>query len=196
MNIIGRTVRLRAVEEEDLPALHDWANDPEIGRLLAGWHFPHSRDSQRRWFDGLKDDARNQRFAVDTSDLGLIGTANLVDIDWRDGHAFHGMLLGSKELRGRGLGVDTVMTVMRYAFDELRLQRLDGAMIEYNLASIKLYCGKCGWVEEGRLRNWYHRDGRYWDRVVVGVTRDDYHRLVEETGYWEASVPAPAGAAR
>lgn len=189
MNILGKNVRLRAIEEVDLESLHEWANDPELGRLLAGWHFPYSRDSQRRWFDSLKDDHLNQRWAVDTPDLGLIGTANLVDIDWRNNHAFHGMLLGSRELRGRGLGVDTVMAVMRYAFDELHLARLDGAMIEYNLASIKLYCGKCAWKEEGRLRNWYFRDGRYWDKVMVGVTAEDYHRLAEETGYWEAAAP-------
>ncbi len=185
MDIIGKTVRMRAIEEEDLETLHGWANDPELGSLLAGWHFPYSRDSQRRWFESLKDDTLNQRWAIDAPDLGLIGMANLVDIDWQNNHAFHGMLLGDTQIRGRGFGGDTVMAVMRYAFDELHFERLDGAIIEYNSASLGLYCGKCGWREEGRLRSWYHRKGRYWDKVLVGVTRKDYRELVEKTEYWD-----------
>lgn len=59
---------------------------------------------------------------------------------------------------------------MRYAFTELGSARLDGAMSEYNQASLGLYCGKCGWKEEGRQRNWFFREGRYWDKIIVGVT--------------------------
>ena len=57
-------------------------------------------------------------------------------------------------------------------------------MIEYNEASLKAYVGKCGWKEEGRLRCWYFRKGRYWDKILVGVTRQDYFDLVEGNRYW------------
>jgi RimJ/RimL family protein N-acetyltransferase len=29
MNLIGKNVLLRAIEKEDMPLLHKWANDPE-----------------------------------------------------------------------------------------------------------------------------------------------------------------------
>ena len=79
---------------------------------------------------------------------------------------------------------DTVMTVMRYAFEELHLERLDGDIIEHNEASVRLYVGRCGWKEEGRQRRWHFRQGRYWDKIIVGVTRDDYAELAATTGYW------------
>ena len=47
--IVGRKIRLRAVEEHDLPLLHAWANDAEIWRLLGGWRFPSSFNSIRQW---------------------------------------------------------------------------------------------------------------------------------------------------
>jgi RimJ/RimL family protein N-acetyltransferase len=114
----------------------------------------------------------------------LIGTANLVDIDWKNRNAFHGLLLGDRDIRGKGYGVDTVMTLMRYAFEELGLERLDGSMIAYNEASLRLYIGKCGWKEEGRQRNWYYRQGRHWDRILVGVTRSDHAELLARDNYW------------
>lgn len=186
MSIKGKAVTLRAIEEDDLPTLHAWGNDPDLWALLGGWRFPSSLRQTRLWFDSLPGDQLNQRFAIDYPGVGLVGTANLVDINWKDNNAFHGMMLGDPGMRGKGVGVDVIMAMMRYAFDELHLRRLDGSMIAYNDASLAVYCGKCGWREEGRQRDWYYRGGRYWDRVLVGVTSDDYRALVADNRYWES----------
>ncbi len=185
MNIRGKTVTLRAIEEADLPQLHLWGNDPDLWSMLGGWHFPSSLSQTRLWFQGLAGDPLNQRFAIDVPGTGLVGTANLVDIDWKNNNAFHGMMIGDQSMRGRGIGVDVIMATMRYAFDELHLRRLDGSMIAYNEASLAVYLGKCGWKEEGRQRDWYYRGGRYWDRIMVGVTEADYRTLADASGYWK-----------
>ena len=39
---------------------------------------------QQKWFESLSVGSLHQRFAIDTEELGLIGTANLVDINWKD----------------------------------------------------------------------------------------------------------------
>lgn len=184
MTINGRLVRLRALEALDIPTLHSWANDPALWSLLGGWHFPTSLAQTERWLSSLADDDSSQRFAVELLTGELVGTANLIDIDWKNRHAFHGMMLGPQDVRGRGLGTDTIMAVMRFAFEELGLARLDGAIIEYNSASLRTYTHHCGWRIEGTQRGWYFRQGRYWDRVLVGVTADDYRTTVESNGYW------------
>ncbi|MET4075373.1 GNAT family protein [Hymenobacter sp. UYCo722] len=185
MNILGKKVILRAIDEADLPLLHKWANDPEIWKMLGGWHFPSSVEYQKKWFAGLGADRLNQRFAIEVAELGLIGTANLIDIDWKNNNAFHGIMLGDKVIRGKGYGIDTIMAVMRYSFEELHLERLDTTIIEYNAISLSIYLNKCGWKHEGTRRNWYFRNNRYWDRIEIGVTRDDYFELIEKNNYWE-----------
>ena len=185
MNIKGKKVVLRAIEEKDLDLLHKWANEPEIWYMLGGWHFPSSMDFMNNWFKNLKNDNLNQRFVIDTPDLGVIGTVNLVDIDWKNNHAFTGLILGDKDIRGKGYGMDTFMAIERYAFEELHLERLDGTVIEYNQIAFNMITRKCGWKEEGRQRNWYFRKNRYWDRIVVGILKDDYFALVAENKYWD-----------
>ena len=185
MNIQGKKILLRAIELEDLPLLHKWANDPAIWPLLASWHFPTSMNDQRKWYESLSVHSLHQRFAIEAPDVGLIGTANLVDINWKDRNAFHGMMLGDVDIRGKGYGTDTIMTVMRYAFDELGLERLDGSMIEYNEVSLAVYVNKCGWKTEGRQRNYYFRKNRFWDKILVGVTREDYRELISRKNYWD-----------
>ena len=184
MNIIGKKVMLRAIEEKDLHSLHEWANDPEIWYLLGGWHFPSSIEDVKKWFGDNHGNQLNQRFAIETENEGLIGTANLVDIDWKNNHSFHGMMIGKKDIRGKGYGVDTIMTIMKYSFEELHFKRLDGSMIEYNTTSLHVYCNKCGWKEEGRLREWYFRKNKYWDKIIVGITKEDYVSLISTNNYW------------
>lgn len=174
MNIQGRSIVLRAVERDDLPLFQTWANDPEIQANLGSWHFPLSKAALEQWFDSFHHDGTDQRFVIETADHGVVGTTNLVSINWKDRNAFSGMLIGDAAVRGKGYGADTVMTLMRYAFEELGLERLDSTIIEYNEASIGLYTGRCGWVEEGRKAQAFFRKNRYWSNVIVGITRDQY----------------------
>ena len=184
MNIKGKKVILRAIEVKDLELLQKWSNNPEINYMLGGWHFPSSNQDQVKWYNSLSANSLNQRFAIDTEDLGLIGMANLVDVNWKDRNAFHGMLLGDKDMRGKGYGVDTIMAISKYAFEELGLMRMNSTMISYNEASIGVYTKKCGWKIEGIKKNSYFRKNQWWDEVVVGITREDYFNLIKENNYW------------
>lgn len=185
MNIKGKKVILRAVEAKDISLLHEWSNDPELWNLLCGWHFPYSLKSTEEWFQKINNNnATSQTFAICSSEDSLIGTTNLVDIDWKNRNAFHGMQLGNINSRGKGYGLDTVMAIMRYAFDELGLNRLDGAMICNNTISIKFYTEKCGWKIEGVKKEFFFRNGMYHDKVVVGITKAEYLEHLQKTKYW------------
>lgn len=189
MNIKGKIVTLRAIEEQDLELLQKWANDPITQDGIGEIHFPSSMDFHRTWFNNLKDDRLNQRFVVDASEddseSKIIGISSIMHIDWRNRHAWHGLVIGESNHRRKGYGVDAIMATMRYAFEELNLERLDGSMIEYNKLSISTYCGKrLGWKEEGRRRNYFFRKDRYWDQILVGITKQDYRELIEKTNYW------------
>jgi RimJ/RimL family protein N-acetyltransferase len=184
MNIIGNKITLRSIELNDLDQLHIWANDPSTQDIIGNIHFPSSREYQNQWFDKLQNDDLNQRLAITTDGDGLIGISSIMNIDWRNRHAWHGIVLGDKDIRGKGYGIDTVMTTMRYAFDEMNLERLDGSIIEYNTTSYSMYCNKLSWTEEGRKKNYYFRKGRYYDQIIVGITKNDYYELIKQNNYW------------
>lgn len=185
LNIQGNKVTLRAIEREDLPALQRWANDPSIQEMLGGWRMPTSMNDQAQWYAGLSINSLNQRFVIEAPDRGLIGTANLTRIDWKNRNAFYGVMLGDKANHRCGFGTDTVMAIMRYAFDELGLMRLDTDIIEYNEPSLILH-RKTGWLEEGRKKNWYFRKDRFWDKVIMGITSENYQALIAKTHYWNS----------
>lgn len=186
MNIQGKFVILRAIELEDLKLLARWSNSPEIWHWLCGWHFPYSRNSTKEYITSLNNNnMQNQNFAIEIESLGLIGTANLTNIDWKNKNATSGIMIGNKDARGKGYALDVIMTIMRYAFKELGLNRLDADMIAYNSRSIELYTRKCSWIVEGKKEAWFYRNGEFHDKVICGITHEQYNKHIKETQYWE-----------
>lgn len=136
LNVCGRVVTLRALELSDMPALRGFHNDPAIARLIMGWSYPLSELDQQRWYERVCSDPLNKRFAIDTQEHGFIGISTLTNIDLKYRSAFHGIMIGSKQTQGRGYGTDAVMATMRFAFEELGLERLDSEIVEFNEASL------------------------------------------------------------
>lgn len=185
MNIEGKIVTLRAIELKDLPLLAKWSNSPELWENLVGWHFPYSELSTEQYIKNINhNNMRYQNFGIEVEGLGLIGTINLVDIDWKNRNACNGIMLGDLDTRGKGYALDAVMAMMRYAFKELGLHRLDAEMIDFNNRSIDFYANKCGWHIEGRRAEWIYRNGTYHDKVLYGITHLQYDEYMDKINYW------------
>lgn len=185
MNIYGKKVVLRAMEKTDCEMVRGMFNDPEIEDLVVGWAFPVSQFAQEKWLEAHYGDQINFRFVIETEEDGAVGIATLTDIDWKNRRATHGIKLANRERRTKGIGTDTVMAIMRYAFDELGLHRLDGSWFDTNAASKGLY-KKCGWVEEGIKREYIYKKGEFRDLTVVGILASEYYALIEKNHYWDS----------
>ena len=61
-----------------------------------------------------------------------------------------------------------VSTVMPFAFDHLRLHRLEAACLPSNAASIRLL-RRCGFSEEGLARRYLKINGRWEDHLLFGL---------------------------
>jgi RimJ/RimL family protein N-acetyltransferase len=176
MNIQGNKIKLRAIELDDLQQLQLWANDPDIQYLLGGWHFPTSMNDQETWYKTLSCTSNNQRFIIVNEENLEIGATNLININFKDGNAEHGLLL-DKKYRGQGYGYDVVFSMMNYAFNELRLNRLETTVIASNQVSLNLFVNKCGWRQEGLLKNWYFRQGSFIDKIYLGILKEEFVNL-------------------
>lgn len=183
MNIYGKSVTLRAFTRTDMDMLCNMFNDPEIERDVVGWCFPLSMEQQNHWFDTHLYDERNQRFIIDTAEFGPAGVISLTDIDWKNRTATDGIKLRSESCRGKGIGTDALMSLLRYAFDELGLYRVDTTCLEENERSRRLH-EKCGFKAEGLIRECIYKGGKRHNLVLAGITESDYRDLIAKSRYW------------
>lgn len=108
----------------------------------------------------------------------------MTEIDWKKRWATHGIELANKERCLKGIGTDAVMVVMRYALDELQLNRPAGSWFPDNAPSKGMYT-KCDWLEEGIRRKYVFKNGQYRDLGLVGILAEEYHALIEKNHYWK-----------
>lgn len=171
MNLIGEKVILRALEMNDMEYLRNLINDPIFESQVVGTSFPVSTVTQNEWYQSQNNSNKNLKLAVEFEGK-IVGLATIENIDWKNRTAFHGLKLG-KESQGKKLGYDVVNTVMKYVFEELQLNRLEGGMLESNERSIKLYLN-CGWKKEGIFREYAFKNGKYLNYIPVAILKRDY----------------------
>ncbi|WP_428674636.1 GNAT family N-acetyltransferase, partial [Roseibium sp.] len=73
---------------------------------------------------------------------------------------------------GNGYMTEAVAVAVRYAFDELRLHRVEAACIPDNTRSIRLL-EKAGFEREGLMRSYLKIDGRWCDHFLYARFADD-----------------------
>lgn len=171
MNINGERVLLRAIELSDKDILLDIINDSETEFSLGGWSFPVSSLNQEEWIKALKPNNNILRCMIVDRELSKpLGTVILSDIDYKNGNGEIHIKL-ARDVRGKGYGIDTVRTLVNYAFNELRLNCIYAHVNVYNNLSQKLF-EKCGFVKEGVLRSRFFKKGSYHDVIVMSIVKE------------------------
>jgi RimJ/RimL family protein N-acetyltransferase len=172
----GELLRLAALNPQtDAETLARWSEDTEFNRLLGtNPSKPFSVARTRSRMEKDENDANTVTFALRTlTDEHLIGFVALDGIEWLHRIAFVGIGIGERDYWGKGYGADAMRLILRYAFEALRLHKVTLDVFEYNQRAYHTYL-KVGFIEEGRAREYLHRDGRRWDLIYMGILREEW----------------------
>jgi RimJ/RimL family protein N-acetyltransferase len=171
MSILGKRLRLRAIERSDIPAFVRWFNDPEVTKNLV-LYLPMSQAQEERWFEEYLRDEQRHIFGIETLDGRLIGNIGLENINWKDSNAALGIVIGEKEYWDEGYGTEAIISLLDFVFREMNIHRVYLRVFEDNHRAIRCY-EKCGFKLEGRLREAHFSDGEYCDELVMGILRGE-----------------------
>jgi RimJ/RimL family protein N-acetyltransferase len=72
---------------------------------------------------------------------------------------------------------ETMAAVLAYAFDVLKLYRVEADSDPGNTASLALL-EKFGFTREGLFRERWLMDEKWFDSVMLGLLEDDYRKLI------------------
>ena len=173
--IEGEIVNLRAPERDDLDRLWTWINDPEVIEHLS-MRYPMSREAERAWLEMQTAGPLrffDVRFAIETKDGAQIGSIAFHRVVAEQRSATLGIMIGDKAHWSRGYGADAIRTLLRFAFDQMNLRRVDLSVDADNARGIACYT-KVGFTLEGRLRQARYQRGRYEDLLVMSILRDEF----------------------
>jgi RimJ/RimL family protein N-acetyltransferase len=153
-------------------------NDPQVTVHLKTF-LPIPEGGEREYVSSLsKQNSKDIILAIVVDDT-FIGTMGIHGINYRNGTATTGALIGKKEFWGKGYGSEAKMLLLEYAFNTLNLRKVYSNVFSFNERSIN-YSLRCGYKVEGRLKADHYAMGQYWDKVQLSVFREDFLPL------WEA----------
>lgn len=171
----GERVVLRPVEERDLDALARWRNDPQVIDFLFSPFFVNP-GGQEAWHASLLSNPDKVMFMSDDLQGVSIGALRVDRIDWRNQECELRPFFFDPEKPSAGYGKDAVKLLTEYAFEQLNMNRIYGLCFPHN--RVITLAKSIGFKEEGVLRQAVFSGGRFHDKVVIGLLRDEWRERI------------------
>jgi RimJ/RimL family protein N-acetyltransferase len=174
----GEKVELTAVQREDLSKYVEWLNDWEISQfLIPGIPAPMNLEDETSWFENRHKREGNYVFAIRTlAEHRLIGNCGLNGVDFKNRSATFGIFIGDKNFHSQGFGTDATRTLLRFAFEQLGLNRVDLWVYEFNPRAMRAY-EKAGFKRVGAKRQGLYRNGKFYDEYLMDILREEWDKL-------------------
>lgn len=170
----GKLVRLRNYNKEDIPLALTYMNDEEVNKnLTPGVPYPFTLEDEEKWYamqSGLKD---TYNFAIETlAEEKYIGGCGINSVDWKNSNVVIGIFIGDKDYWSKGYGQDTLQLLINFIFDEMNIHKIKLNVYSFNKRAIRCY-EKCGFKQDGILREEIFRNGQYYDQWAMSLLRSE-----------------------
>lgn len=168
-------VALTPVGRADLPRIAAWRHQPDLLLTMREWR-PLTDVDQDAWLHRISGANRTDfvfviRIRKDHTPIGVVSLAHW---DGFNANAEIGFYLGEPTARGKGYASAAVQLVQQWGFEILRLRRIYAEVFSFNEPSLALM-RRCGYQEEGRLREHVYRMGAWHDTILFGLLYREWH---------------------
>jgi RimJ/RimL family protein N-acetyltransferase len=168
----GDKIHLTNLDPANAEVSRAWINDPEVNLYLLTGQVPVSVAAEAAWYEKAVADwsaGTAYQFEIHVADDGrYIGNCGLHHVDMRNRSAEIGILIGEVSEQNRGYGSDAILTLTRFGFDTLGLNRLEIRSQADNERSMHLY-ERLGFKPIGRMREATYTYGRFADEALFDM---------------------------
>lgn len=171
--------KLRELRRDDLPEITRWRSDRRLIDCLGAPYRYIGPEIDESWFDSyLKGRSSTVRCAIidDCDENDILGLATLASIDWVHRSCEFHIMIGDSNCQGKGLGTFALDEMLRHAFLDLGLHRVELSVLSDNARAQHVY-KKAGFVLEGTRRGAVYKNGKYVDMHFMGLLRDEWAGL-------------------
>lgn len=149
--------------------------DKEVARL-TGCKEVFTREEVTSFFLRSLEQEDRYFFLVIAPDGRIIGESVINEIDWELRCANFRIGLYHTTERGKGIGTWATEVTRDFAFETLKLHRLELDVYSFNPRAEKVYL-KAGFKREGILRDAVKDGDKYADDILMAILEDEWKAL-------------------
>lgn len=168
--------RLRPLETGDLSHMAGWfQNVADLARFDRSVRAPfNTTELERSWGPAMdaEKDACKCWFAITTEKGELCGITGLESISPVNRDAVIALFI-EENRRRQGIGIRSMALLLDFAFLQIGLNRVTSYYRADNTRSQQM-TARAGFKTEGRMREAWFAEGRYFDMITVGLLRRDW----------------------
>lgn len=154
--------------------------DPEVARL-TGCKAHFTQEEVVSFFLKSLEDPDCRFFLILSPDGRVIGGSVINEIDWELRRANFRIAIFHTGAQGRGIGTWAVEKTRDYAFEALKLHRLELDVYSFNPRAERAYA-KAGFRREGVLRDAVLDGDHYADDILMALPEEDWRSLRSSQG--------------
>ncbi len=168
-------VTLRPLELDDIDLIYQWESNIELD-ILSGWSPKRSLVAFRHKYEKRITEPEDDRYTFGIQvEKRLIGYIEMVMIDRFERRAFISILIGEKQLWGRGIGSTALRILLDYAFTVQAMEKICAEVYGLNLRSQRLM-ERVGFQREGILRQHEFHNGSRQDMHFFGILKPEFYQ--------------------
>ncbi|ATP40953.1 GNAT family N-acetyltransferase [Solibacillus sp. R5-41] len=167
-------LHLRRMEVSDSYSLFKIWSDPDVTKFMNISSFTHEAQAKEiiELFDDLAQANEAIRFSmIERNSNELIGTCGFNSIDFENAKTEIGYDL-AKAYWGMGYAPEGISALLNYAFETLKLNRIEAKVEPANVNSIKVL-EKLNFTFEGTLRQYEKSKGNFIDIKMYSLLKTD-----------------------
>lgn len=166
--------KLRELEKRDIEIINKWRNKGEvIDKLGAPFRYINT-DVDYKWFENYMNNRNNTvRCAIVAEDDVIIGLISLTNIDYLNQNAKLHIMIGESNNQGKGIGTFAVKEMLKHAFMNMNLYRVELQVLESNIIAQKLY-EKVGFKKEGVKRSCVYKNGDFVNMHEYSILKSEF----------------------
>jgi RimJ/RimL family protein N-acetyltransferase len=179
--IRGEKIILKALSEEDITksGWYGWFNDKDTTEFMQQRYFPNTLNSQIEYYRQViaLSKTKIQLGIVPLDCDHIIGVVSLSGIDLLNRKAEFSIIIGEKDMRGKGYAVEATRLIVDHGFRRLGLNKIWLGVDESNSDAINCY-RKVGFQVNGTLPEDVFLDGTFHNNLIMSILARDYFRSI------------------
>ncbi|RST77214.1 N-acetyltransferase [Siminovitchia acidinfaciens] len=170
-----KRLHLKEVRHTDAKDLHEFLSDGEVRKYIGIPPYTKMEETYKEieWYDKIFNTKTGIRWGIALKDdPTIIGSCGFLNISQSNFRAEIGYELHRSYWR-QGIVSEALEAVIKYGFEEMKLNRSEALIEPENVASVKLV-ERLGFLQEGLLREYEYGAGKFDDLYMYSLLLKDY----------------------